>query len=162
MKISLGDFMYRIYILCIHKKNTYGVERDFLRRSFSARLLFSPSLCLSLSLPTAACTPFTNTRFLVSFPLFLKNLVCTFIFSGFFLFPFYPPPPIAPLHLYIYYILEIFSYPFQPSSSSVRGAHSFRSLPRAPPPAYIAVALQSSGKRPGDFLLFIIYPGVPA
>jgi len=157
--------MYRIYIYYVYtKKNTYGVERDFLRRSFSARLLFSLSISLALH-TDRLLHPLRQYAFSRFFPSLFKEFSLHIYFLWFFLFSFYPPPPAAPLHLYtyIYYILEIFSHPFQPSSSSsVRGAHSFRSLPRAPPPAYRAVALQSSGQRPGDFLLFIIYPGVPA
>jgi hypothetical protein len=45
MKISLGDFMYYIYV---YKKNTYEVERDFLRSSLPLRFFFLKEFSLHI------------------------------------------------------------------------------------------------------------------
>lgn len=147
--------------ICIYKKKHLRSRKGLLK-TFVLRSALILSLYLSHSLsPDRRLHPLRQYAFSRFFPSLFKEFSLHIYFLWFFLFPFYPPPP-KHHYTYIYYILEIFSRPFQPSSSSVRSAHSFRSLPRAPSPAYIAVALQSSGQRPGDFLLFIIYPGVPA
>lgn len=124
-----------MYIYIYTKKHLRS--RKGLLKTFVLHSALSLSIPFYLTLSSdRRLHPLSQHAFSRFFPLFLKNLVCTFIFSGFFLFPFYPPHSTTVTPIYVYHILEIFSR--APSNHRRRqcSAHSFRSLPRSPPPVY--------------------------